>query len=258
MSGLTPPASPYEAGRTHCVDCVEGMRALGDATVDLLLADPPFNLDNKGRMFRSGRLALCQDMAWDQIDNGPWLAEALRVIKPTGTLIVFGSWHNVFDLGSRLQQANVRILNTIALVKTGGFAVSHRVLYERTLYAIWASPSGRDWCFDYGLLKRLSGRQACNVWPYTPPSARSHPTQKGVDVLERMVLMASRPGALVLDPFMGSGTTAEACLRQGRKFLGFEKSPVYAAAANARIHCLRWAADFAVQTRRAVSCPSAA
>ena len=257
MSELTPPAT-YHAGRTYCVDCVEGMHALGDGSVDLLIADPPFNLENRGRMFRGGRLARCQDMAWDQIDNGPWLAEALRIIKPTGSLIVFGSWHNLFDLGSRLQQAGARILNTIALVKTGGFAVSHRVLYERTLYAIWASPSGRDWCFDYSLLKRLAGRQACNVWPYTPPTARSHPTQKGVDVLDRMVLMASRPGDLVLDPFMGSGTTAEACLRHGRKFLGFERSPAYAAVANARIHGLQWAADFAARSARSVSCPSAA
>ncbi len=241
--------SPAELGRTHCADCVDGMRALDDASVDCLIADPPFNLGNGGRMFRAGRLARCIDMDWDHIDNGPWLAEALRVLRPSGTLFVFGSWHNLFDLGSRLQRAGARILNTIVLVKTGGFSVSHRVLYERTLYAIWASPSDTGWHFDYALMKRLAGRQADNVWPYTPPTARSHPTQKPVELVERMLLMATRPGDLVLDPFTGSGTTAEACLRLRRRFLGFERDDAFARGANARIQQLRWARDFARNSR---------
>ncbi len=250
------PETAPALGRTHCQGCVEGMAAMPDACVDLVLADPPFNLDNGGRMFRAGRLARAGDMAWDTIDNGPWLAEALRVLRPTGTLLVFGTWHNVFDLGQRLRQAGARILNTIVLARVGGFSVSRRQLYERTLYVLWASPSGAGWFFDYGLLKRLDGRQASNVWPYLPPAARSHPTQKPVDVIERMVVMASRPGEVVLDPFMGSGTTAEACVRQGRRFLGFERDGAFAEAANARIRGLGWAERLARRSRSGGSCPS--
>jgi DNA modification methylase len=233
-----------ELGRTHCVDCVEGMRRLPDASIDCVLADPPFNLGQR-RMFRHGRLARATDMQWDTIDNGPWLAEALRVLRPTGSLFVFGTLHSIFEVGYLLQRAGVRVINTIVLAKANGFSVSHRLLYERTTYVIWATKAQHGWTFDHRLLRHLMQRAPDNVWHYAPPARRCHPTQKPLDVIERMVLMATRPGDLVLDPFMGSGTTAEVCVRQERGFLGFEKLPRYAEVANARIERLAWAEDFA-------------
>lgn len=250
MSMPAPPvALPLAPGATYCMDCVSGMQALADGTVDCVIADPPFNLRNGGRLFRGGRLTQSSDMAWDHVDNAPWLAEACRVLRPTGTLFVFATWHNLFEVGGLLQRAAARILNTITLVKTNGFSVSHRILYERTVYLLWVSPSGQGWHYDYALMRRLDGRQLSNVWTYTPPSRRSHPCQKDLAILERILLMATRPGDLVLDPFMGSGTTAEACVRQGRRFLGFEQLAAYAAQANARVRGLAWAWEHALRSR---------
>lgn len=244
-----------EIGRTHSLECVEAMRRLPDGSIDCVLADPPFNL-GQGRMLRHGRLARPTDMEWDAIDNGPWLSEALRVLAPTGSLLVFGTLHSIFEVGFLLQRAGARIINTIVLVRANGFSVSHRLLYERTTYVIWATKAQHGWTFDRAALRHLLRRAPDNVWTYAPPARRTHPTQKGVDVIERLVLMTTRPGDLVLDPFMGSGTTAEACLRQRRRFLGLERKPEYAELANGRIERLAWAEAFARSTAGEVAEPT--
>ncbi len=254
MTHLAPEGS-WSEGRTHCTDCVQAMSELPTESVDCVLADPPFNLRNGGRLLQHGRLARTDEMAWDEIDNAPWLSAALRILRPSGTLFVFGTWHNLFDVGVRLMAAGARILNTITLVKENGFAVSHRILYERTLYVIWASPSGHGWHFDYAGMRREQGRQLSNVWPYTPPARRTHPCQKNLGVVERMLRMATRPGDLVVDPFAGSGTTAEACFRLGRRYIGFEQLPLYADRANARVAQAAWAPAFAQSTRIASEAP---
>lgn len=95
-----------DEGRTHCGDCVEGMRRLPDGSVDCVIADPPFNLRNGGRMFRGGRLERAADMDWDAVENGPWLREALRVLGAAGSLFVFGTYHNIFEVGFPVPSAD--------------------------------------------------------------------------------------------------------------------------------------------------------
>lgn len=238
-----------ETDRVHCLDCLDGMRQLEAGSIDLVLTDPPYNLDNDGVMFHCGLKQDADVARWDHVENQPWLDEALRVIKPTGTLMVFGSHHNIFEIGYLLQARGAKILNTIVMVKTNGFSVTRRQLFERTQYVIWASLSGAGWHYDFEVARKLNGdREPDNVWICDPPrTGRLHPTQKPLDVIERLLLLASGPGDLILDPFMGSGTTALACARHGRRFIGFEKDPHYAAVANARLRQADWVGRFQLQ-----------
>lgn len=231
-----------EPGHIYHLDCLAGMRQLEDASVDLVLTDPPYNLGNDGVMFHCGLERDAEVARWDHVDNAAWLDQAIRVLRPSGTIIAFGSHHNIFEIGHILRSRGAKILNTIVMMKRNGFSVTRRQLLERTQYAVWASPSGSGWHYDFALMKRLNGdREPDNVWLCEPPrTGRVHPTQKPLEVIERLVLLASRPSDLVLDPFMGSGTTALACTRHGRRFVGFETDERYVVSANDRLRQLDW------------------
>jgi len=237
-------------------DCVEQMRALPRGSVDLVFADPPYNLQLAGDLRRPDHSAVDGvDDDWDKFADfaaydrftTAWLEATRHVLKDDGTLWVIGSYHNVFRVGARLQDLGFWILNDVVWRKTNPmpnfrgrrFTNAHETL-------IWAARS-RDarYTFNYEAMKGLNdGLQMRSDWSLPVcggverlkrDGRKAHPTQKPEALLYRVLLAATKPGDLVLDPFFGTGTTGAVAKRLGRRWIGIERDPGYADLAEARI-----------------------
>jgi modification methylase len=243
-------------------DCVEELEKLPSRSVDLVFADPPYNLQLANALHRPDQSRVDGvDDAWDRFADfasydaftRAWLAECRRILKPTGTLWVIGSYHNIFRVGTILQDLGFWILNDVVWRKTNPmpnfrgrrFANAHETL-------IWASPSAeaKSYTFNYDALKVFNDDlQMRSDWllPICTGEERLkdaegtkvHPTQKPEALLYRVLLATTKPGDLVLDPFFGTGTTGAVAKRLGRHFLGVERDRTYAATALERIAATR-------------------
>ncbi len=250
-------AATLETGVVRVGDCIELMRALPDASIDLVFADPPYNLQLGGELHRpnNSRVDGVED-AWDRFDDlasydaftRAWLGEARRVLKPNGTLWVIGTYHNIFRVGAALQDLDYWILNDVVWRKTNPmpnfrgtrFANAHETL-------IWAAKSAEArYTFNYASMKALNDDlQMRSDWllPICGGGERlrdaegkkRHSTQKPEALLYRVIQASSKPGDLVLDPFFGSGTTGAVAKRLGRRWLGLEREEGYAEVARERI-----------------------
>lgn len=239
-------------------DCIAELEKLPPASVDLVFADPPYNLQLQGDLRRPDQsLVDAVDDAWDQFESfsaydaftKAWLLQVRRVLKPTGTLWVIGSYHNIFRVGTALQDLGFWILNDVVWRKTNPmpnfrgrrFTNAHETM-------IWASrgADAKGYTFNYEALKAGNeDLQPRSDWliPICSGGERLkggdgrkvHPTQKPEALLARVLLSASKPGDVVLDPFFGSGTTGAVAKRLGRHFVGVERDRDYASAAQARI-----------------------
>ncbi|MBB3808298.1 site-specific DNA-methyltransferase [Pseudochelatococcus contaminans] len=239
-------------------DCIESLRRLPSQSVDMIFADPPYNLQLENALTRpdNSHVDAVND-EWDRFDSfaeydaftRAWLAECRRVMKKTATLFVIGSYHNIFRVGSAVQDLGFWILNDIVWRKANPmpnfrgrrFTNAHETL-------IWASRSAdaRGYTFHYEALKAGNeDTQMRSDW-YFPlctgeerlkdaQGRKVHPTQKPEALVARALLAASNPGDIILDPFFGSGTTGAVAKRLGRRFIGLERDPVYAQAAQERI-----------------------
>src|SRR6202167_269934 len=239
-------------------DCVAEMAKLPAASVDLIFADPPYNLQLQGELKRPDDSTVdAVDDAWDQFASfsayddftRAWLASCRRVMKPSATLWVIGSYHNIFRVGALLQDLGFWILNDVVWRKSNPmpnfrgrrFNNAHETL-------IWAARDAakRNYTFNYEALKAGNDDiQMRSDW-FIPlctgeerlkggDGKKLHPTQKPETLLGRVILAASRPDDLVLDPFCGPGTTGAVAHRLRRRFIGIERSSDYAAAARQRI-----------------------
>jgi modification methylase len=239
-------------------DCVAEMDRLPPASVDLVFADPPYNLQLEGGLSRPDQsLVDGVDDDWDKFADfaeydaftRAWLAAARRLMKPNATLVVIGSYHNIFRVGTILQDLGFWILNDIIWRKAkpmpnfrgGRFTNAHETL-------IWATrgPDAKGYTFNYETLK--AGNEDCQArsdW-FLPVCGgperlrdergrKSHPTQKPEALLQRILLAASNAGDLVLDPFFGSGTTGAVARKLRRSFIGIERDRAYVEAARKRI-----------------------
>ncbi len=223
---------------------MEILAAIPAETVDLVFADPPYFLSNDGITCHAGRMVSVNKGDWDR-SRGPdtnhqfnraWLAACQRVLKPNGTIWVSGTSHVIHSVGFAMQQLGFKLLNDISWVKPNPPPnLSCRYFTPATETIIWAARSKKSrHTFHYKLMKeQAGGRQMKSVWEILPPGAEEkrfgkHPTQKPVALLERILLASSRPGDLVLDPFMGSGTSVIAALRLARWVVAvdFEESSV--------------------------------
>ena len=252
-------------------ECLESLARLPTGSIDLVFADPPYNLQLAGSLSRPDQsLVDAVDDAWDQFESfavydaftKAWLAECRRVLKPNGTLFVIGSYHNIFRVGAALQDLGFWILNDIVWRKANPmpnfrgrrFTNAHETL-------IWAArdQNAKKYTFHYEALK--AGNEDCQArsdW-YLPlctgaerlkddAGDKLHPTQKPESLLARVLLSASNPGDVVLDPFFGTGTTGAVARKLGRHFIGLEREPAYAEAARARIAaCEPIAGDLLIQ-----------
>src|SRR5438067_1095754 len=248
---------PADVDRVIVGDCLSVMAGLPEASVDLILADPPYNLQLAGDLHRPDNSRVDGvDEAWDKFGDfaaydrftGAWLEAARRVLKETGALWVIGSYHNIFRVGAQLQDLGFWMLNDVVWRKSNPmpnfrgrrFTNAHETL-------IWCAKD-RDarYTFNYEAMKALNDDlQMRSDWllPICTGAERLkdadgrklHPTQKPEALLHRVILASTRPGDLVLDPFFGTGTTGIVAKRLGRRWLGIERDPAYAAAARARL-----------------------
>ena len=237
-------------------DCIEAMRSLPSASVDLVFADPPYNLQLGGDLSRpdgSHVDAVTDD--WDKFASfaaydlftREWLAEARRVLKPNGSLWVIGSYHNIFRVGAILQDLGYWILNDIVWRKANpmpNFKGTRFTNAHETL--IWASMGEKSrYTFNYRAMKTLNDElQMRSDWVLPICSGQErlkkggtkvHPTQKPEALLYRVMLATTNKGDVVLDPFFGTGTTGAVAKRLGREWIGCERDPGYREAALERI-----------------------
>ncbi|MSO80996.1 MAG: site-specific DNA-methyltransferase [Alphaproteobacteria bacterium] len=246
-------------------DCVDHMRSLPSGGIDMVFADPPYNLQLAGDLVRPDNSRVDGvDEAWDRFPDlaaydaftRDWLSAARHALKPDGTLWVIGSYHNIYRVGSILQDLGFWILNDIVWRKSNPmpnfrgrrFTNAHETL-------LWASKSqDARYTFNYDAMKGLNeDLQMRSDWliPLCTGAERlkdaegkkAHPTQKPEALLHRVVLAATRPGEVVLDPFFGTGTTGAVARRLGRHYIGIERDAAYADIAEARIAATEPAAD---------------
>ncbi|HMS19900.1 site-specific DNA-methyltransferase [uncultured Sphingorhabdus sp.] len=238
------------------MDCIEAMRSLPDACVDMVFADPPYNLQLGGDLQRpDGTQVDAVDDDWDKFDNfaaydkftQEWLAEARRILKPDGTLWVIGSYHNIFRVGATLQDQGFWILNDIIWRKSNpmpNFKGTRFTNAHETL--IWAAKSDKArYTFHYRSMKTLNDElQMRSDWviPICGGKERlklngtkAHPTQKPEALLYRILLACTNPGDVVLDPFFGTGTTGAVAKRLQRHWIGCERDSTYCKVAEERI-----------------------
>ena len=237
-------------------DCVEAMRGLPDACADMIFADPPYNLQlGEGLHRPDGSVVDGVTDEWDRFASfaaydrftHDWLGEARRVLKPTGTLWVIGSYHNIFRVGVAVQDLGYWILNDIVWRKSNpmpNFRGTRFTNAHETL--IWASrdPDAK-YRFNYRAMKTLNDElQMRSDWTFPVcggperlkvNGVKAHPTQKPEALLYRILLACTRPGDVVLDPFFGTGTTGAVARRLGREWIGCERDGGYRAMAAERI-----------------------
>lgn len=237
-------------------DCIERLRELPDGSVDLVFADPPYNLQLQADLYRPNMTRVdAVDDAWDKFSSFAeydaftrgWLGECRRVLKDTGTLWVIGSYHNIFRVGTAVQDLGYWILNDVIWVKHNPMPQFRGVRFtnaHETL--IWAQKvRGARYTFNYKAMKALNeDLQMRSDW-YLPictgqerlkeNGQKAHPTQKPEALLYRVLLATTRPGDTVLDPFFGTGTTGAMALRLKRHFVGIEREPRYVRLARERL-----------------------
>jgi site-specific DNA-methyltransferase (adenine-specific) len=231
-----------------CGDCLEVLPSLKNNSVNMIFADPPYNLSNGGISCKNGKMVCVDKAKWDK-SNGfekdfqftyEWLKLCKDLLKDDGTIWVSGTPHNIYQVGYALQKLGFHILNEISWFKPNGppnlscryFSHSHETL-------IWARKSKKaKHTFNYWETKEWEdkinnkGKQTRSVWsiPLTPKSEKvygKHPTQKPEELLRRIILASTNEGDLILDPFNGSGTTGAVAKQLKRKYIGIDKEKDY-------------------------------
>ena len=232
-------------------DCLTFLSKMSDESVDMIFADPPYNLSNDGFSVHAGKRVSVNKGKWDKskgveddfMFHCKWIEACRRVLKPNGTVWISGTYHSIYQCGFALQRYGYHILNDISWHKPNAaphlacrmFAASHETL-------VWArkNKKGKHY-FDYERMKegeypedkmKNPGKQMRSVWSIaTPPKGEKehgkHPTQKPLSLLERIILACTPKDAVVLDPFTGSSTTGLAAMKHGRNFIGFDTDEEY-------------------------------
>ena len=244
-----------------CADCIDVMRSMPAESVDLIFADPPYFLRLNGDLRRpDASMVDAVSDSWDRFESPKdydrftrrWLTAARRLLKPTGTLWVIGSYHNIFRVGAALMDAGYWILNDVVWIKNNPMPQMKGVRFcnaHETL--IWArrSAESKGYTFHYRELK--AGNEDVQMrsdWYFPICSGReretvggkkAHSTQKPEALLRRIISATSNPGDVVLDPFCGSGTTAAAAKALGRRYVTIDREPEYVNVARARLESVR-------------------
>jgi site-specific DNA-methyltransferase (adenine-specific) len=232
-------------------DALEILPKLGDASVDLIFADPPYFLSNGGVTCQSGKMVSVNKGRWDRLEsvqamhefNRGWLNACRAVLQANGTIWVSGTRHVIFSVGFAMQEAGFKLLNEITWEKPNPPPnLSCRYFTHSTETILWAVRDAKSkHKFNYQLMRSNGDRQMKSVWRFTAPTGAekqfgAHPTQKPLALLERIIAASSDASDLVVDPFVGSGTTGLAATRMGRRFIGIDTDAEFLDLAIARYH----------------------
>lgn len=249
--------------RLYHDDCLKILEEIPENTFDMIFADPPYMLSNGGISCQNGRVVSVNKGDWDESKgfkedfkfHKKWLSACKRVLKPNGTLWVSGTYHSIFQCGFAMQLLSYHILNDISWFKPNAspnmscryFTASHETL-------IWARKDKKSrHYFNYDAMKdgdfpkdfiKKPHTQMRSVWSIGTPTPSEkqfgkHPTQKPLELLERIILASTNEGDLILDPFMGSATTGVAALKHNRKFVGIEKEKEFVELAEKRLSAVK-------------------
>ena len=237
-------------------DCIEVMQSLPEKSVDLIFADPPYNLQLEGELWRPNQTKVDGvDDDWDRFTDfaeydrftRQWLTACRRVLKDTGTIWVIGTYHNIYRVGAILMDLDFWILNDIVWIKTNPMPNFRGVRFTNAHETLlWAQKiKGARYTFNYQAMKLLNdGKQMRSDWQLPRcvgkeririNGLKAHSTQKPEALLNRVILSSTHPGDVVLDPFFGSGTTGAVAKQTHRHWIGIERNPAYVAIAEARI-----------------------
>lgn len=237
--------------RLYLGDSLDLLTKLPDRCVDMVFADPPYFLSNGGFSIHAGKMVSVNKGDWDKSRGieedmkffDSWISELKRVIKPSGTIWISGTYHSIYKCGYILQKHGYKILNDISWYKPNAapnlscryFTAAHETL-------LWAKPDANvPHTFNYDLMRngewpedkmKVPNKQMRSVWSISTPQTwekkhGKHPTQKPYKLMERIILSSTKQGDLVLDPFTGSSTTGLAAHAHGRKFVGFDLEKQY-------------------------------
>lgn len=250
-------------------DCIEGMKNLPDSSIDLIIADPPYNL-SKGGNWKWDNCTHLQGMGgnWNKVmqdwDNYTlesymmfslaWLKEAQRILKSTGSMWIFGTYHNIGIINVACQRLGIEIINEVIWYKKNAFPnLSGRRLTASHETILWCNKGGkkREYYFNYEYSKhgdfsydalKSPKKQMRTVWDIPNNKEKQelaygkHPTQKPIRILKRMIKLSSRPGDIMLTPFSGAGSECVAAKSVGRNYIGFELDESYCEMAKARLN----------------------
>ncbi|MEM7621197.1 MAG: DNA methyltransferase [Pseudomonadota bacterium] len=252
-------------------NCLEKLSQLPDQSIDVIFADPPYNLQLEGELLRPNNHSRVDGVhhEWDKFSTFEtydkftriWLSECHRILKPNGSVWVIGSYHNIFRIGTALQDIGYWLLNDVIWRKTNPmpnfrgrrFTNAHETL-------IWAARDAKSkYCFNYEAMKALNeDLQMRSDWLLPICSGperlkkqdgkKAHPTQKPESLLQRIILASSQPGDVILDPFFGTGTTGAVAKKLKRQWIGIENDPDYIEAAQQRIESIEALPQQALKT----------
>ena len=246
----------YELNKIYQGDSIDLLKKIPDDSIDLIFADPPYNLQLNNDLYRPNQTKVNGvNDEWDKFESmedydkftNLWLSECHRILKNSGCIWVIGTYHNIFRIGYSLQNIGFWILNDIIWIKPNpmpNFKGTRFNNAHETL--IWATKSKTsNYTFHYHSMKVMNDdKQMRSDWiiPICQGNERikvngqkAHSTQKPEELLYRIIISTSNPGDIILDPFSGSGTTAAVAKRLGRNFIAFEKEPFYVNIANKRL-----------------------
>ena len=224
-------------------DSLIELKKLRDESVDLIFADPPYNLSGKNYLtVHSGKFIQLDKGDWDKIENLHefnlrWIKECVRVLKPHGTIWISGTLHNHPSIGMALKQLGLWIINDIIWYKPNATPLFSKNRFVPSTELIWLASKSKKYYFNYELAKKMNnGKQMRNLWTIKARKhITPHPTEKPEELLERIILIGSKEGDTILDPFMGSGTTGVVAKRFNRNFIGIEINSDYFEWAKERI-----------------------
>lgn len=243
-------------------DCIDILKQIPDQSLDLIFADPPYNLQLQKELYRPNQTKVeGVNDTWDKFESmqdydlftKKWLTECHRVMKNTSTIWVIGSYHNIFRVGTIMLDLGFWVLNDIQWYKTNPMPNFRGVRFTNaTETLIWAKKSKhqKKYTFNYQVMKKLNAdKQMTSVWKIplctglerikNKEGKKAHSTQKPEELLKRVILSSSNEGDLVLDPFLGSGTTSAMCRKLNRRSVGIEREPSYCEIAKKRVQSIK-------------------
>lgn len=225
-------------------DVFKAIKKIKDKSIDMIFADPPYFLSNNGITCSGGKMVSVNKGEWDKTVsikekhkfNKKWIRECYRILKDNGTIWISGTLHNIYSIGMALEEEGFKIINNITWKKLNPPPnISCRAFTHSTETILWAKKDLKKsrHKFNYEVMKELNGgKQMKDVWEtsLTKPSEKKcgkHPTQKPIDLLEKIILSSTDENDLILDPFNGSGTTGIVANKLNRKYIGIEKEKEY-------------------------------